>query len=337
LTLASARAKLTAVTVTASAPAKLMLYGEHAVVYGVPCVVTAVDLRVRVSVALRRDDRVTIRTPMLAESFTIRTDEVMCGAPVPPAVHFVVAALRACWQTTAPCGLDLHTRADFSHSYGLGSSSAVTVATVKALNAATGASLDAQQVFRLSYDAVLDAQRGIGSGYDVAAAAFGGTLYYITPGDVIEPLTREELPLVIGYSGIKASTTEWVRRVAELRERHPALVQHIWRLTQDLVDEARGALMRRDWAACGRLMDINHGLLSALGVSTGPLDSLVHAARAAGAYGAKLSGAGGGDCMIALADEDRRSSVTAALNGSGLPAAGVVTVRTGAEGVRIEA
>ena len=129
----SARAKLTAVTVTASAPAKLMLYGEHAVVYGVPCVVTAVDLRVRVSVALRRDDRVTIRTPMLAESFTIRTDEVMCGAPVPPAVHFVVAALRACWQTTAPCGLDLHTRADFSHSYGLGSSSAVTVATVKAL------------------------------------------------------------------------------------------------------------------------------------------------------------------------------------------------------------
>ncbi len=337
MTLASARAKLTAVTVTASAPAKLMLYGEHAVVYGVPCVVTAVDLRVRVSVGLRRDDHVTIRTPMLAEPFTTDIDAVMRGDAPPPAALFVVAALRACWQTTAPCGLDLHTQADFSDSYGLGSSSAVTVATVKALGEATGASLDAQQVFRLSYDAVLDAQRGIGSGYDVAAAAFGGTLYYITPGDVIEPLTREELPLVIGYSGIKASTTEWVRRVAELRARHPALVQHIWRLTQDLVDEARGALARRDWAACGRLMNINHGLLSALGVSTAPLDSLVHAARAAGAYGAKLSGAGGGDCMIALADADRRSSVAAALNGSGLPAVGVVAVRTGAEGVRIEA
>ena len=74
MTLASARAKLTAVTITASAPAKLMLYGEHAVVYGVPCVVTAVDLRVRVSVGLRRDDHVTIRTPMLAEPFTTDID-----------------------------------------------------------------------------------------------------------------------------------------------------------------------------------------------------------------------------------------------------------------------
>lgn len=337
MTLSGARAKLTAVTVTASAPAKLMLYGEHAVVYGGPCIVTAVDLRVRASVRLRRDSRISVRTPMLSEPFTTDVDEVMRGTSPPPAALFVVAALRAYWREATPCGLDLHTHADFSHSYGLGSSSAVTVATVKALGEAAGCPLDAQQVFRLSYTAVLDAQRGIGSGYDVAAASFGGTLYYVTPGDIIEPLAVGEPPLIIGYSGIKASTTEWVRRVAELRERHPALLQQTWRLAKDLVEQARGALGHRDWTTCGGLMDFNHGLLSALGVSTAPLETLVHAARAAGAYGAKLSGAGGGDCMVALVDEARRSTVAHALNSSGVAGAGVVPVRTGAEGVRIEA
>ncbi len=324
-------------TVTASAPAKLMLYGEHAVVYGAPCIVTAADLRVRASVTLRDDDRVIIRAPLLPEPFAARADDILRGADAPPGARFVVAALRACWRTATPCGLELRTQADFSHSYGLGSSSAVTVATVRALSAATGRALDARQLFRLSYDAVLEAQEGIGSGYDVAAAVFGGTLYYVTPGDVIEPLPLGELPLVIGYSGVKASTTEWVQRAAGLRERHPALVQHIWRLMQELVDEARAALARRDWPACGRLMDINHGLLSAIGVSTARLDALIHAARAAGAHGAKLSGAGGGDCMIALADEGRHAAVAAALDGSGLPGACVVAVRTGAEGARIEA
>jgi mevalonate kinase len=314
-----------------------MLFGEHAVVYGAPCIVTAVDLRVRAHVDLTSDGRVVLDVPGLAEPFVAPARALAGGAAVPPEAAFVVAALRAFWRSCREdIGVHIRTTSDFNHSYGLGSSSAVTVAAIKALCAAAGADLPASEVFRLSYEAVRDAQGGIGSGYDVAAAAYGGTLYYVTPGTVIDPIPVLRLPLVIGYSGTKASTTQWARHVADITRRHPALSQGLWQLIGRLVDEARDALAAADFGAAGSLMNINQGLLVSLGVSTPGLDALIAAARGAGAYGAKLSGAGGGDCMIALAGPVQRAHVQAALQASGIPGAGLVKVPAGAAGVRIE-
>ena len=105
---------------------------------------------------------------------------------------------------------------------------------------------------------------------------------------------------------------------------------------RDFLGETGDALLAGDYATAGRLMDFNQGLLDGLGVSTQPLNRLIEAARAAGAYGAKLSGAGGGDCMFALVDDAHRPAVEAALANTGLPGAEVVRVRNGAPGVRIE-
>jgi mevalonate kinase len=314
-----------------------MLYGEHGVVYGAPCIVTAVDLRVRAQVELAHDGRVVLDVPGLAESYIAPVAEIAGGAAVPPEAAFVIAALRAFWRACREnIAATIRTTSDFTHSYGLGSSSAVTVATVKALAAAAGDDLPVSNVFRLSYEAVRDAQGGIGSGYDVATAAYGGTLHYVMPGAIIEPIAVMALPLVIGYSGAKASTTQWVRHVAEVTRRHPGLAQGIWQLIGQLVDEGRDALARGDFQAAGSLMTINQGLLVSLGVSTPGLDTLIAAARDAGAYGAKLSGAGGGDCMIALAGAVHRSHVHAAILGAGIPGAQIVEAPAGAAGVRIE-
>jgi mevalonate kinase len=324
-------------SITASAPAKLMLYGEHAVVYGAPCIVTAVDLRVRVTVTPRADEQVSVATPALTAPYTTTLAAVAGGDPTPQETSFVLAALRGFWAATGGAfGVEIVTASDFTQAYGLGSSSAVTVATLAALAAALARPLSPAQLFTLGYRAVLDVQGGLGSGFDIATALYGGTLYFVTGGKVIQPLDVPELPLVIGYSGVKARTTVYGRQVAGLRAAFPGLVGGAMDLIGGVVDAAREALLASDYASAGRLMDFNQGLLDALGVGTPALNRLIEAARGAGAYGAKLSGAGGGDCMFALVDEAHRGDVEAALANTGLPGAEVVRVRNDAPGVRVE-
>lgn len=318
--------------ITASAPGKLMLFGEHAVVYGRPCLVTAVDLRVSVTVELNTTGLLQISTPLLREQGEVRTVAFdALGSPYPPETAFVEAAIarvvRACGM---PGGLSITTDGP-RLSYGLGSSSAVTVATVAAFVAVLGVELGKRAMFELAYAAVLDAQ-GKGSGFDVASAVYGGTLYYVGGGTTIIPLEIEPPPLLIGYSGAKVSTRRFVDGVAQLHAQHTALIERIFDSMGAIADEARGLLGQGAWERLGELMDINQGLLDALGVNTPSLARLIYAAREAGALGAKLSGAGGGDCMYALAPEPARAAVEGAIREAGER----VSFALGAEGVRIE-
>jgi mevalonate kinase len=325
---------------TASAPGKLMLFGEHAVVYGHPCIVTAVDLRMQVSATICSTKQVSIQVSILSEPFVATIEEFLVLESLPREIQFVASAVKRFWQyTNETFGVDITTRSQFSHSYGLGSSSAVTVATIKALAHAVQAEIDLDQVFRLSYEAVLDVQQGIGSGFDVAAATYGGTLYYVTGGKIIRPIPVEDLPMIVGYSGVKASTREYVRKVADLRQSFPELVDFIMGSIEVVVNDAEQAFLQYDYQKVGQLMNFNQGFLHALGVSTYELDYLIAAARLNGAYGAKLSGAGGGDCIIALVSNDARKKVEDAIQQSrqhDVPNAEVIPVRTGDEGVRID-
>lgn len=322
---------------TASAPSKVMLLGDHAVVYGYPCIVTAADLRVQVTARLLGAPEVTIHAAGLAQPYATTVEQLVSDRELPRKVGFVAAALRHFWRSHgAAFGVELVTRSQFSQSYGLGSSSAVTVATIAALAAAAGRAVDRDRIFQLSYETVLEVQEGIGSGFDVAAATYGGTLYYVTGGKAIHPLAQGALPLVVGYSGVKARTTDYVRKVAQMQRRFPDYVGFVMESIGKTVDRARSALEQGDHELFGQYMNLNQGCLAALEVSTPELDALISAARRAGAYGAKLSGAGGGDCMIALVGEESRAPVEAAIRGLDIPGAELLAVRTGAEGVRLE-
>lgn len=323
--------------ITASAPGKLMLFGEHAVVYGAPCLVTAVDLRMRASVRLLEASRVTIRVEGSADPFSSSIQEILVADHFPEPVRFIAFATRQFWGfIRQPVGLEISTRSEFMRSYGLGSSSAVTAAVLAALFQATGLKLDRRRIFELGFAAVRQAQAGIGSGFDVASAVYGGTLYYDPASQEILPLEADNLPLVTGYTGIKAKTTELVQKVARLRLERPRLVDPLLEQIGSVVLAARDALAAQDWPRLGELMSLNQSYLGVLGVSTPELDFLIAAARLQGAYGAKLSGAGGGDCMIALAGEDCRSGVENAIQQSGILGAEVLHLPTGAEGARIE-
>ncbi len=108
------------------------------------------------------------------------------------------------------------------------------------------------------------------------------------------------MPLVIGYTGVKADTVTLMANVAEKMKAQPERVNRIYDAIAKLVEEAKSKMIEGDWERVGKLMDFNQEYLRDLGVSSEKLEALISAAKSAGAWGAKLSGAGGGDCMIAL-------------------------------------
>lgn len=325
--------------IVVSAPGKLMLLGEHAVVYNHPCLVTAVDQRMRATV----ETLDVLEFQLEAEDVKVAgykksLSELGIG-DVPKGAKFVEIALknlmersRNKFEMTWKKGIKVTTKSEFSSQFGFGSSSASTVCTIKAVSEILRLNLSNKEIFDLSYKTVLDIQ-GKGSGFDVAAAVFGGTLYFVTGGKVIEPLNIKLLPLIVGYSGVKADTVTLINKVKEAFAGRENRLEEIYSGIAMLVDEAKAAFAGGNLAKVGELMNKNQAYLSELGVSIDKLDNMINAAIGAGAYGAKLSGAGGGDCIIALHSVWGKSSIESAIKKAG---GEVIDIKTNAEGVRIE-
>lgn len=302
-------------SIKVSAPGKLMLLGDHAVVYGYPCLVTAVDKRLYVEAEIIEAENDDIITPQVKESrFVLES----------------IAYFKEEFQIRE--SVRIKTKGDFSHQVGLGSSSAVTVATFKALGILFNKQMSLNELFQMSYRVNLLIQ-GVGSGFDIAAATYGETLEYVIGGKVIEPLHIKSLPLVVGYSGLKADTPFYIRRVAEAFKSKKAEMEKIFTSIQTLVESAKKGLQTGDLPDVGRCMNENQRLLVQLGVSTQKLDDMIESAIKAGAYGAKLSGAGGGDCMIALVDEAKRQDVEKSIEQVG---GEIIHVNVNTVGVTIE-
>jgi len=266
------------------------------------------------------------------QSYSAEMETVLEQTEYPRAAAFVLASIKHFYKLHPfDGGLAIQTDGP-EVSYGLGSSSAVTVASVAALAELFEVTLSEREMFGMALDAVLEVQ-GKGSGFDVASAIYGGTLYFEQGGKVIELLEVPELPIVIGFSGEKVSTINLVDQVAALKDRFPETVGGIFSGMGKIVGHAKRFLEMQDWASLGDLMNINQGLLDALGVSTPQLAKQIFAARDAGAFGAKLSGAGGGDCMFALVSPDKKPMVSAGIENAG---GDWIRLDTGVEGVRIE-
>lgn len=319
--------------VTASAPGKLMLFGEHAVVYGYPCVVTAVDQRIRVSVRKNGVDVFHLEAPDLGlETYTKKIED-LGKKELPKAVRFVeMLYKRFLAKYPQKEGIVVTTKSDFNDTFGFGSSSAVTVAFAKALTTLYGLEFSNKELFDLCYQAVLDVQ-GVGSGFDVASAIWGGTIYFVSPGKVIEKIDIKSLPIVVGYTGVKADTPTLVRMVAKMRDDEPEKIERVFAEMGEIAGVGRSAIVSGDWESVGYLMKANQRLLRKIKVSSVELENLIGASEGAGAYGSKLSGAGGGDCMVGVVGDEAKSNVERGIEEVG---GRVMRVELGAEGVRIE-
>ncbi|MDO8503778.1 MAG: mevalonate kinase [bacterium] len=326
--------------ITVSAPGKLMLFGEHAVVYGKPCIVTAVNQRMKATVELTNEPIFQLNAPDVdVKNYKKSMSELGIG-DIPKGAKFVEVAVKN-FLTSYPerakrvegfMGVKVTTESEFSSRFGFGSSSAVTVCVIKALSELTGAKLSNKGVFKLAFKTVLDIQ-GKGSGFDVAATTFGGTLYFVIGGKVIKPLKIDSLPLIVGYSGIKMDTVTLINEVSEKAKKYPGIIENVYDQISKITDQAEKALLKGDFETVGELMNFNEGYLAILGVEGAKLAAMIYNAREAGAYGAKLSGAGIGDCMIALHSAQGKPAIKKAIEKAG---GQIIDIEANAEGVRVE-
>ena len=323
--------------VLAIAPGKVTLFGEHAIVYGKPAIVAAIDKRVMVSLKLRDDGRIRIAAYDLmlpgvvltfsGEEVVIETDY---GRAI-SAVSYIKKALEITSEYVGKkVGVDVEVRSEMPVGAGLGTSAAVSVATIKGYGAVLGVDLSVDEVAKLGHKVELEVQ-GAASPMDTMISSRGGFIF-IKPlsGRVdVREIRAAEIPIVIGYVAREAKTGELVAKVKRLRDKHLDLVDKVLDAIEVLVLEAEEALKEGDFDKLGDLMNINHGLLEALGVSNKRLSELVYVARSAGALGAKLTGAGGGGCMIALAPGKTREVAAAITSAGGV----VLEAKLGGSGV----
>ena len=295
-----------------SAPGKVYLFGEHAVVYGEPAVPCAIERRATVDVTARSDGRLRVDAGDLTlDGFTVEYGGD--GAPdvdvpeslVEAATGYVDGAVEQAREAAdaSEIGFDVDIESAIPLGAGLGSSAAVAVAGIDAATRELGVELSSEELAERAYRVEHDVQEGEASRADTFCSAMGGAVR--VEGEDCRRLDAPALPFVIGYDGGTGDTGALVAGVRELREEYDFAADTVSAIG-DLVRQGERALAENDRDELGRLMDVNHGLLSALGVSARSLDAMVWAAREAGARGAKLTGAGGGGCVVVL-DESERS------------------------------
>ena len=323
--------------VIASAPAKIILLGEHFVVYGEPAIVMAIDKRVYARVEKRNDNRLHVRSmdlnlEVFFENGSFRVEQgdlkeaKMKFEPVKQAIEKVME------KHGQHVGLDIEINSTVPVGAGLGSSAAVIAATTAATGAILGVKLSKEDILRITY-AAEKIVHGTPSGVDPAISTMGGTmLFQMDTG--FKPLeVKTNIPLIIGDTGVERSTRVQVEKVRDLVDKYPRVTEHLMKAAREIVLRAIEALKENDLETLGTMMNINHALLYGIGVSDESLEWLANAARKAGALGAKLTGAGGGGCMIALAREEKLEQVSEAIQRSG---GRPFVARKTEEGVRIE-
>ncbi|MBK5132949.1 mevalonate kinase [Candidatus Bathyarchaeota archaeon] len=202
------------------------------------------------------------------------------------------------------CGLNIWLGGSLPGFSGLGASAASSVAIARAIAEEFVLSVSNQEINEIAYEAE-KAYAGNPSGIDNTAATFGGLLWFEKnlvdgPNRIEEISLKEPVEIVIGSTGIVANTKAMVEGVADRKKTYPQKYDPLFQEAQVLAINARKAIQNFDLLKVGELMSFNHRLLVDIGVSCKELDQLVDIAREQGAYGAKLTGGGGGGCMVAL-------------------------------------
>ena len=334
-----------------SAPGKIILFGEHAVVYGRPALavpVTQVHADVEVSDSSRAG--IWINAPdvnLHAEVNTLPSDH-----PIASVIHnlFFLSRTSPSPREASPKGtgrgvrgegrfpnLEINISSTIPVASGLGSGAAVTVALVRALSSHLNYSMTDEDVNAFAYD-IEKLHHGTPSGIDNTVVTYAKPVYFVRQfpsplgrgvggeGKVETFKAGKPFTIVIGDTGIPAPTKESVSDVRKLWEADKEKWESVFDKVGEISFSARRVIEEGWVKMLGQLMDENHALLKEMTVSLPELDQLVEAARKAGAWGAKMSGGGRGGNMIALVEKEKAEDVAFALISAGAKRTLITTI-----------
>lgn len=274
------------------APGKVLLLGEHSVVHGQPALAAAIPRFVSVEVEPAAEPRI----------------ELPAGIETP--IKIVQAAATMAREAGFDGGFLARVKSEIPLGGGLGSSAALGVALARAFK--PGCAPDEAARLAMHLERVL---HGAPSGVDPAVCARGGVIWFIRGEPPHVEAVRGEASIVVVLTGIARGTATTVLPLSERRRREPEQIDPLlWRLGE-LAREGRRDFETSSLVALGARFDEAHAILRELGVSSPELEEKVSALRAAGALGAKLTGAGGGGAAIGLARDAAQARAIAALTG----------------------
>ncbi|GAP10503.1 mevalonate kinase [Bellilinea caldifistulae] len=292
--------------VSASAPGKVILFGEHAVVYGQPAIaapVTGVFVKVIVQPnPLKPSGSIEIESP--AVNFHATRAEL----PEQHPLNTLFQQIEQTLQISRLPAMKIRINSTLPAGAGMGSSAAVSVAMIRAITQFLGLPLDNEQVNRIAFE-VEKAFHGTPSGIDNTVITYQMPIYYVRNHQPQLIHVKEPLTLVIANAGEAPSTAEMVAGVRQRWQQHPQQYEGLFHQIGCLVESARQILEQGSWQQLPPLMEKNHQLLREIGVSSPALDKLVKAALQCGAYGAKLTGGGGGGNIVALVHPEEADSI----------------------------
>lgn len=294
-----------------SAAGKIILFGEHAVVYGRPALAVPVT-QVHADVEVSDGNRPGIRIDapdinVYAELNTLPSDH-----PIAAVIHNFLFL----WRVSPFPNLEIKITSTIPVASGLGSGAAVTVALVRALAAHLEHAMTDEEVNTFAYE-IEKLHHGTPSGIDNTVITYAKPVYFIKGQSMETFAVGQPFVIIIGDTGLAAPTKESVADVRQLWMQDKTRWEAVFDKIGEISLNARRAIEagKNEWL--GGLMNENHALLQKLTVSSPELDRLVQTARDAGAHGAKLSGGGRGGNMIALVEADVADSVSSALKEAG--------------------
>jgi mevalonate kinase len=313
---------------TSSAPGKIILFGEHAVVYGRPALAVPVtQVHADVEIAASSRPGIWVHAPGIHLHSDLNS--LPSDHPIAAVIHnFLFLARLSPFPS-----LEINITSTIPVASGLGSGAAVTVALVRALSSHLGHSMTDEEVNAFAFE-IEKLHHGTPSGIDNTVVTYAKPVYFVK-GQPIETFSvGKPFTIVIGDTGVPAPTRESVADVRKLWEADRAKWEEVFDEVGEIVKQAKEAVESgkhvlsevEGWKNLGELMDRNHSLLQEMTVSSPELDNLVSAARRAGALGAKLSGGGRGGNMIALVEEKDVETISAALLQAGAKSVIVSTI-----------
>jgi mevalonate kinase len=306
---------------TASAPGKIILFGEHAVVYGRPALAVPVtQLQATATVSENSRGGIWIEAPNI--NLSTELSKLAPDHPLAAVINSVFSAL----DILRPPACTVYLQSTIPMAAGLGSGAAVSVAVLRALSAFLGVPLPDDRVNKLAFE-VEKLHHGTPSGIDNTVVTYAKPVYF-TKGQTVKTFrVGAAFTIVIGDTGIPAPTKESVGAVRKLREADPPRWEKIFDRVGEIAWDARQAIERGDGAELGTLMDANQALLRDMTVSSAELDQLIETALKSGALGAKLSGGGRGGNMIALVSSEKAPALAEALLSAGAKRTIVTTIQ----------
>ncbi|NMC85554.1 MAG: mevalonate kinase [Anaerolineaceae bacterium] len=300
--------------ISSSAPGKMILCGEHAVVYYQPAIAIPVLSRATTTIIFAHPLDSTGKVFIHSEEANLH--ECLTDLPTEHPVRQTIELVQTHFRLDHLPACEIRIHSNLPISAGLGSSASLSISILRALSEFLGQPLSLEQINQLAYEAE-KIHHGNPSGVDNTVIAYGRPVYFIRGKQPEFVRVKTKLSFLLAHTGIAASTS---KAVAEVREHFKAEPQKYSRLFSEigvLTNQNREFLASGEIHPLGKNLTHNHKLLQEMGVSSTELDQLVSVALGAGAYGAKLSGGGQGGNMLALIPAELSAELTQTLLSAG--------------------